>query len=112
MPARQYTTPHFPVGYNWRLMQWIRRAPESLVAWLAASLGGLAFLLLGPYSNYGPAGFLDPWFYTGYFTNFAYLVRQFGPTYFVSRLPWILPGLAAFAVAPPETASVLLNLAI
>src|SRR5215831_5031319 len=85
---------------------------ESLLAWVFATVGSLLFLLAGPYSNYGAAGLLDPWFYTGYFTNFSYLVRQFGPTYFVSRLPWILPGVAAFRVAPPEAASVLLNLAI
>jgi 4-amino-4-deoxy-L-arabinose transferase-like glycosyltransferase len=88
------------------------RPGESLLVWAFATVGSLAFLLAGPYSNYGAAGLLDPWFYTGYFTNFSYLVRQFGPTYFVSRLPWILPGVAAFRVAPPEVASVMLNLAI
>ena len=93
-------------------MQFLRRIPESLLVWAVAALGSLSFLLLGPYSNYGPAGFLDPWFYTGYFTNLSYLVRHFGPTYIGSRLPWILPGVAAFRFASPEPASVFLNFAI
>jgi hypothetical protein len=93
-------------------MHLFRRLGETTLVWLAATSGSLLFLLLGPYSNYAPAGFLDPWFYTGYFTNFSYLVRHIGPTYFVSRLPWILPGVAAFRIAPPAAASVLLNLAI
>ncbi|MCU1232602.1 MAG: hypothetical protein JWP63_569 [Candidatus Solibacter sp.] len=79
----------------------------------AAALAAAAlFLLLGPYSNFAPSGFLDPWFYTGYFTNFGYLIHHFGPTYFVGRLPWIIPGLLAFRIAPPEAASVMLNVAI
>ncbi|MBS1859027.1 MAG: glycosyltransferase family 39 protein [Acidobacteria bacterium] len=93
-------------------MDLLRRARESLLVWLAAAAGSLLFLLLGPYSDYGPAGYLDPWIYTGYFTNFSYLVRHIGPTYYVSRLPWILPGIAAFHLLPPEAASVLLNLLI
>ena len=78
----------------------------------AAVAASLLFLLFGPYSNFAPAGFLDPWYYTGYFTNFSYMMHHYGQTYFVSRLPWIIPGLLAFRVASPETASVLLNAAI
>ena len=88
------------------------RVSESAWVLIAVSAGALLFLLLGPFSNYGPAGFLDPWFYTGYFTNFSYLLRHVGNTYYLSRLPWILPGLLAFRLAPPEAASVALNTAI
>jgi hypothetical protein len=90
----------------------LKRIPECIWVWLTATIGSLAFLLLGPYSNYGPAGYLDPWFYTGYFLHFSYLVRHLGPTYYVGRLPWILPGLGAFHFFPPEVANVVLNLAI
>jgi hypothetical protein len=93
-------------------MKGLGRVAESAWVLIAASAGALLFLLLGPFSNYGPAGFLDPWFYTGYFTNFSYLLLHFGKTYYVSRLPWILPGLLAFRLAPPEVASVALNTAI
>ena len=82
---------------------------------LSLAIGGtsfavaLLFLLLGPYSNFAPAGYLDPWFYTGYFLHFSYLFQQHGLTYYVSRLPYIVPGLLLFKIAPPVTASVLLN---
>jgi len=59
-----------------------------------------------------PAGFLTPGSTPAYFTNFSYLLRHVGNTYYVSRLPWILPGLLAFRLAPPEAASVALNTAI
>ncbi len=67
------------------------------------------FLLLGPYSNFGPTGYLDPWFYTGYFMHFSYLVKTAGATYYVSRLPWIIPGLIVFQIATPAAATVILN---
>ena len=59
----------------------------------AGFVGSLLFLLLGPYTNFSANGALDPWFYTGYFTNFSYMVQHYGHTYYVSRLPWILPGV-------------------
>ncbi|HMD50226.1 MAG TPA: hypothetical protein VKG79_14050, partial [Bryobacteraceae bacterium] len=93
-------------------MHALRRVPESVIVGITTLASSLAFLLTGPYSNFAPVGFLDPWFYTGYFLHFRYLVHTYGPTYYVSRLPWILPGLAAFHLAPPEIASVILNLAI
>lgn len=68
--------------------------------------------MFGPYALFPPAGYLDPWFYPGYFTNFSYLLSHYGLTYYVSRLPWILPGLAAFAIASPPVASLLLCSAI
>lgn len=68
----------------------------------------LVWLDLGPFAIYPHTGFIDPWFYTGYFTNFSYLLAQRGFTYYVSRLPWILPGRAAFKIAGPELGSLLL----
>ncbi len=84
---------------------WARPGYLSLASFGAA----LVFLLLEPYSNFGPTGYLDPWFYTGYFTHFSYLLRHDGVTYYVSRLPWILPGWLVFRLAPPAAATVLLN---
>src|SRR5579871_3196548 len=93
-------------------MQVLRRITEPAAVCAAAVFGSVAFLLAGPYSNFAPVGFLDPWYYTGYFLHFGYLVRTYGPTYYVSRLPWILPGLAVFHLATPEIASVALNVMI
>ncbi len=81
-------------------------APGVLLACLAAAF---LFLLFGPYSNFGPLGYYDPWFYTGYFMHLSYLVRVSGATYYLSRLPWILPGALVFKIARPEAATVILN---
>jgi len=77
---------------------------------MAFSGATLLFLLFGPYSNFGTDdGYLDPWYYTGYFTNFSYLLRHYGFTYYVSRLPWIVPGVLAYKIASPYAATILLN---
>jgi len=77
----------------------------SLLIALPAAMLWMAF---GPFVIYPPSGHIDPWFYTGYFTNFHYLVSHLGFTYYVSRLPWILPGRLAFFIASPQVASLLL----
>jgi hypothetical protein len=83
------------------------------VAFLLAVFGAvLLWLAFGPFAIYAPAGFVDPWLYTGYFRNFSYLLQHHGFTYYVSRLPWIIPGRIAFSVASPEFASLLLCAAI
>lgn len=94
---------------------WSERLPrfDNPAIILLASFGTvLSWVAFGPFAIYPPAGFIDPWFYTGYFTNFSYLLLQRGFTYYVSRLPWILPGRAAFGIASPEFASLLLCAAI
>src|SRR5438105_3516437 len=53
---------------------------------------------------YNPVGYLDPWFYTGYFNNLGQLYEWFGPTYYFSRLPWIVPGYIAYHLLPAEWA--------
>ena len=72
-------------------------------------LASLLFVLLGPYVNYSPIGDIDPWLYTGFFTNPSYLIHHFGGTYYFSRLPWTIPGLIAFHLATPVVASIFLN---
>jgi hypothetical protein len=83
--------------------------PQSVGVFIVSLAASLLFLLLGPYSNFSSPGYIDPWLYTGYFTHFPYLLHHFGVTYYVSRLPWIIPGLIVFKVATPASASVLLN---
>jgi hypothetical protein len=79
---------------------------------MAAIAGLTLWVDFGPFAIYPPIGFIDPWLYTGYFTNFDYLLMKHGFTYYVSRLPWIIPGRIAFAIAEPSVASLLLCLAI
>jgi hypothetical protein len=81
------------------------RSAAALLAWFGAVL---LWLIFGPFAIYQPIGYLDPWFYTGYFTNFSYLLLHRGFVYYVSRLPWIIPGRIAFSIANPEVASLLL----
>jgi len=85
------------------------QVPHSVAVVLAILAAALLFLLLGPYSNFGATGYLDPWLYTGYFTHFSYLLRHGGVTYYVSRLPWIVPGWFVFKIAQPAAATILLN---
>ena len=71
----------------------------------------MAQLLLGPYTNYSPIVGSDAWFPTGYFVNFTDLLWRTGPLYYVSRLPYTLPGIATYLVFTPKVANFLLNLA-
>jgi len=75
--------------------------PQSAFVFVTSLAAALLFLLLGPYSNFGSAGHLDPRLYTGYFTRFSYLIHHYGITYYVSRLAWIVPGLLVFQVVTP-----------
>ena len=75
----------------------------------AGFLASLLFVIFGPYVNYAPKGYIDPWLYTGYFTNHAYIQAHYGTTYYFSRLPWTIPGLIVFQIATPVVASILLN---
>ena len=98
-------------GPGWQSRRWFEqhlRLDNPAVAFLAALATVLLWLDFGPFAIYPSAGFIDPWFYPGYFPNFSYLLAHSGFTYYVSRLPWILPGRAAFGIASPELASLLL----
>jgi|GEM_PF-6259485 len=85
------------------------RRPTWTVVFCSNFGFALLFFLLGPYTNFASAGYLDPWIYTGYFTHFSYLVQHYGITYYVSRLPYVIPGLVMFKLFTPSVASVLLN---
>jgi hypothetical protein len=98
----QPAAPEFRPRLHWRI-------PRSLAVFCGLFASSLGFLLLGPYHAFAAKGFLDAWVYTGYFTNFSYLVRHYGLTYYVSRLPWIIPGLLAYHVSPPVVANLLLQ---
>jgi len=64
-----------------------------------------ALLAFGPFSNYSPAGHLDPWIYTGYFLNLGDLVDRYGYQYYVSRVAHVLPGVALYKAFPPVLAN-------
>ena len=41
---------------------------------------------------YNPFGTIDPWLYTALWTNFDQVYESFPRTYYISRVPWIVPG--------------------
>ncbi len=69
----------------------------------------VAFWAFGPYSNYSPAGTLDPWYPTGYFLNFDDLVSRFGFPYYLSRIPFILIGVTFHSIFTPHVANFALH---
>jgi hypothetical protein len=69
-----------------------------------------AALLLAGNENFGfdPAGMLDPFMYFGYFWHYPDHAPRLTFDYKASRLPWIVPGYVAHAIASPTVASYLL----
>jgi hypothetical protein len=53
-------------------------------------------------ARFNPPNATDPWIYTGAMWNFDYLYRFFSDTYYLSRLPWIIPGYLLNKVLSPE----------
>jgi Dolichyl-phosphate-mannose-protein mannosyltransferase len=92
-----------PVGFRHAAME-----TAAFVATVALAVG-LYALLQAPVLN--PESYLDPWIYTALFTNFSYLYHAFTWAYWTSRLPWIIPGIAANRVLPPIGAFFVLHLA-
>ena len=84
------------------------RGSEARVFAVAFAVS-LLLLAVGPYTNVNPNGSLDPWFYTGYFQNFSEMVERYGSTYYVSRLPYVLPGVALYKIFSPAVANWVLN---
>jgi hypothetical protein len=70
-------------------------------------------LLLGVLSRnyfYDNPGWLDPNMYVGYFLHYSEHLPIFEDYYKISRLPWVLPGFAAYRVFGPDLASLVLSL--
>jgi hypothetical protein len=58
-------------------------------------------------------GYIDPWFYYGFFHNLALFKGQLFPgTYYGSRLSWILPGYIVNQIFNPVLANYVLHLAV
>src|SRR5208283_5519114 len=58
-------------------------------------------------------GYLDPWFYLGFFRNLVEFKRNLFPaTYYGSRLSWILPGAAVHGLFAPVAANCVLHLGV
>jgi hypothetical protein len=60
---------------------------------------------------YNPFGTIDPWLYTALWTNFDQIYESFPRTYYISRVPWIVPGYALNAIFEARTAALVLHTA-
>lgn len=74
----------------------------------SAALVAMALLAVAAYAvshvaRFNPPNATDPWIYTGAMWNFDYLYRFFDNTYYLSRLPWIIPGYALNKVLSART---------
>jgi hypothetical protein len=58
---------------------------------------------------YNPFGTIDPWLYTGVWTNFHQIYAALAGSYYTSRLPWIAPGLLANWLFEARTAAIVLH---
>ena len=56
-----------------------------------------------------PLGYIDPWLYVSAFLQFDEMFERFGPTYYITRLPWIGLGRLMYAAFPPLVAQVALG---
>jgi hypothetical protein len=58
---------------------------------------------------YNPFGTIDPWLYTALWTNFDQIYDAFPRTYYISRVPWIVPGYALNGLFDARTAALVLH---
>jgi hypothetical protein len=59
---------------------------------------------------YNPVDSIDPWLYTALWTNFDQIYHAFSTTYYVSRLPWIVPGYVVNLALDARTAYFVIHL--
>ncbi|HUK06797.1 MAG TPA: hypothetical protein VLX09_02920 [Stellaceae bacterium] len=67
------------------------------------------FLCIGRFQFFPPPGWVDPGIYLGYFLNFPQALKNFGPVYFSTRLPWTLVGFLAHRIFAPDVAQYVLD---
>jgi len=92
----------------------IRLARRDLY-WDILALLAFPLLLLLVNSSWfvvAPSAWIDTYVYTGYMLDLRHHIQEFGPTYYGSRLPWLLFGSAAHSVASFEVANLFLRLTL
>jgi len=78
-----------------------------VLLWL---FGSIALLLFRPGYGFPPFELLDSWIYTSYKWDLRNQIADFGPTYYGSRLSWILPGSLLNSFLPPVPAEICFKL--
>jgi hypothetical protein len=87
---------------------------NSSIALDMAVLGALTCAIAAVYlwtkaPLYNSVGTIDPWLYTALWTNFDQIYTSFFLTYYVSRLPWIVPGYVLNGILDAQAASLVLH---
>jgi len=72
----------------------------------------LALLLFRPGYTFPPLELLDSWIYTSYHWDLKTQIADFGPTYYGSRLSWVLPGALLHWLLPLEAAEICFKLIV
>jgi len=72
----------------------------------------LLLFLLRPGYTFSPYGYLDSWIYAAYQWDLKHQIADFGPTYYGSRLSWILPGALFHSFLPLFAARVCFKLTV
>jgi hypothetical protein len=79
--------------------------------WLSLLLLPAVVTVAVPDWMYSTTSAIDAWVYHGFFRHLeTYASTMFPPTYYGSRLAWIVPGYIAYHVFSPVTAAVILHL--
>jgi hypothetical protein len=97
------------------------RAPDAskaLVGYLLryadfALLAALPVVLLAfnrSWTFLTPARQIDPYIYTGFFLDFPHLLQVAPPSYYGSRIPWLLVGGGAYNLLGPDAGNIALRL--
>src|SRR3954453_23718107 len=92
-----------------------RSVPQTMRQRLAAAQDLLIVLLLplvlyavnDSWTYVRPQGFIDNYLYLGYMGDLKAYISEFGPTYYGSRLPQLLPGAVLHEAFSTGTASLL-----
>ena len=87
----------------------VRHLTILLATW---SICTLLLLVFRPGYTFPKFGLLDSWIYTSYQWDLRNQIADFGPTYYGSRLSWILPGALIHSFLPPVAANLCYKLLV
>lgn len=87
---------------------------QKLFNWhiLVLLLLPIFLFIICPEWIFSPSGFVDSYFYLGYFLHPLQLLKTFPDAYYGTRLPWILPGVALYHFLAPAIANFVLHLGV
>ena len=107
--ARPSEYAEVPVPASAGTGRWKKDAALLACLW---GFGTLLLFLFRPGYSFPPYEVVDGWIYTSYQWDLREQIKDFGPTYYGSRLSWILPGALIHSLLPPLAANILYKLIV